>query len=88
MVINSLLCRTYNRKVRMNERVEDKRNWIDESPPKDLFKLNIDIGGININYLKKNKSDIICRYASMLINCNCLRLIDLPTRARASSSIL
>ena len=44
------------------------------------------IGDININLLKTSKNDAIRRYASMLINCNCRCLIDVPTRFCASTS--
>ena len=46
------------------------------------------IGDININLLKISKNDAIRRYASMLVNCNCRCLINVPTRFCASSSAL
>ena len=46
------------------------------------------IGNNNINLLKISKNDAICRYASMLISCNCQCLIDVSTRVCASSGTL
>ena len=46
------------------------------------------IGDIHINLLKISKNDVIRRYASMLISCNCRCLIDVPTRFCASTSTL
>ena len=46
------------------------------------------ISDININLLKISKNDVIRRYPSMLINCNCRCLIDVPTRFCASRSTL
>ena len=46
------------------------------------------IGDININLLKISKNDAVCRYASMLISCNCWCVINVPTHVCTSSSIL
>ena len=46
------------------------------------------VGDFNVDLMKITNKETICRYANMLLSCNCQCLIKVPTRVNSSSNTL